>query len=88
MAKKQNYYYVQVMTEHGPVFVTGIDNKTKTARWDATGKPLEMGKYMAEDLTLGLNCNFTFALTVLSKFELETQPYMYDRGEFRWEAKA
>lgn len=84
MAKKQNYYYVQVFTDHGPVFVTSVNNATKTAHWDKTEAPLELGKYMAEDLTLGLNLNFHFAVTVVSKIELETQPYLYSKGQFEW----
>ena len=87
MAKKQNYYYVLVMTNNGAVFVTSIDYKNKMARWDKTEKPLEMGKYRAEDLTLGLNLNFNLAFTVCSKFELDEQPYRYDVGEFMWQSK-
>ena len=84
MAKKQNYYYTLVFTNNGPVFVTSIDSTTKTAHWNKTEAPMEMSKYMAEDLTLGLNCNGTFAVTVASKIELETQPYLYSKGQFEW----
>lgn len=85
MAKKQNFYYTLVMTNHGPVFVTEVDRTTKTARWEKDKKPLEMGKYWAEDLTLGLNLNFNLAFTVCSKFELDNQPYYYSKGQFKWE---
>ena len=84
MAKKQNYYYTLVMTNHGPVFVTAVDRAEKTAHWNKTEKPLEMGKYWAEDLTLGLNLNFNLAFTVCSKFELDEQPYRYNSGHFEW----
>lgn len=87
MAKKQNFYYVLVMTNNGPVFVTSVQYVGKTAHWNKDEKPLEMGKYQAEDLTLGLNLNFHLAFTVCSKFELDTQPYMYDKGEFEWKFK-
>lgn len=88
MAKKQNFYYVMVITNHGPVFVTSVDRTIKTAHWDDTGVPLEMGKYWAEDLTMGLNLNFNLAFTVCSKFELDTQPYLYDKGHFEWVKEA
>ena len=84
MAKKQNFYYTMVMTDHGPVFVTSVNNRDKVAHWDKDEKPLELGKYGAEDLTMGLNLNFTLAFTVCSKFELDTQPYMYSKGGFEW----
>ena len=84
MAKKQNYYYTLVMTDDGPVFVTSVDYKEKLAHWEKTEKPLELGKYTAEDLTLGLNLNFHLAFTVCSKFELESQPYLYSKGDFKW----
>jgi hypothetical protein len=41
MAKKQNYYYVLVMTNNGPVFVTSVNNLDKTAYWDKNEKPLD-----------------------------------------------
>lgn len=84
MAKKQNFYYVLVFTNDGPVFVTSIDRASKTAHWNKNEAPLELGKYGAEDLTLGLNLNFIFAVTVVSKVELETQPYLYSKGQFEW----
>jgi len=84
MAKKQNFYYVMVMSQTGPVFVTYVDRLNKLAQWNKNEKPLEMGKYWAEDLTLGLNLNFNLAFTVCSKFELDNQPYLYDRGRFEW----
>ena len=87
MAKKQNYYYVMVMTDGGPTFVTSVDRTNKTAHWNKAEKPLEMSKYWAEDLTLGLNLNWHLAYTICSKFELDTQPYMYNVGEFEWKTK-
>ena len=84
MAKKQNWYYVLVLSDDGPVFVTDIDYRSKVAHWDKTEKPLTMDKYRAEDLTMGLNLNFHMAFTVCSKFELDTQPYRYSEGHFEW----
>lgn len=83
-AKKTNFYYVMVFTNHGPVFVTSVDYHTKTACWDKSEKPLELGKYSAEDLCFGLNANFNTSVVVLSKVELENQIYRYDSGEFTW----
>lgn len=87
MAKKQNYYYVMVMTDHGPVFVTSVNNADKTAYWNDTEAPKELGKYYAEDLTMGLNLNGHLAFTICSKFELDNQPYYYRKGGFEWKTK-
>lgn len=84
MAQKKNWYYVMVMSNSGPVFVTSINYGDKTARWDKLEKPLTMDKYESEDLTLGLNLNFNLAFMVCSKFELDTQPYNYANGGFEW----
>lgn len=87
MAKKQNYYYVMVMTNNGPVFVTSIDSADKVAHWDAEKAPKEFGKYMAEDLTMGLTLNGSLAFTICSKYELDNQPYYYKKGGFEWKTK-
>lgn len=82
--KKQTYWYVMVMTNDGPVFVTGVSYSDKTAHWDKDKEPLELGRYRAEDLTLGLNLNFHSAFTVCSKWKLDNQPYLYGMGKFTW----
>lgn len=84
MAQKKNWYYVLVMSDNGPVFVTSIEYATKYAHWDKLEKPLALDKSRAEDLTLGLNLNFHAAFTVCSKFELETQPYRYSDWHIEW----
>ena len=43
MAKKNYYFYVLVITDDGPVFVTEISNSDRTAMWDMTKPPLELG---------------------------------------------
>ena len=77
MAKKKNYYYVLVISNNGPVFVTKVNYSNKTAEWNCLEKPLEFGKTQAEDLVFGLNCNFHTAFLVTHPFELDTQPYNY-----------
>ena len=84
MAKKQNYWYVMVMTDGGPVFVTSVSYADKTAHWNKNETPLELGMYQAKDLTLGLNLNFHQAYAVCQPFELESQPYRYDRYHIEW----
>ena len=85
-AKKKpcNYWYVLVMTDSGPTFVTSVEYAPKVAHWNKLEKPLELGKYRAEDLALGLNLNLHTAFAVCSKFELDSQPYRYELGEFEW----
>lgn len=84
MAKKQNYWYVLVLTEEGPKFVTKINYANKTAEWDKLEAPLEMGMQRAKDLALGLMCNFHTAYPVCARCELENQPYYYNKGQFEW----
>lgn len=85
--KKKNFYYVLVMTGYGPVFVTDIHYADKTAEWNKTKKPLEVGEYRAKDLAMGLQCNGHLAYAVSNFYELDTQPYRYDIGELTWKDK-
>ena len=82
--KKKNYWYVLVMTDNGPVFVTSVEYSSKTAHWNNTEKPLEMDMSRAKDLVLGLNLNFHAAFTVCQPFEIDSQPYIYSKGKFVW----
>ena len=82
--KKKYYYYVLVMTDNGPKFVTSINYQNKVAHWDATEKPLELGQLRADDLTFGLICNFNVCYTVKSPIQIEEQPYRYSVGHFEW----
>ena len=86
MAAKKNYYYILMMTNSGPVFVTDI-KPNQYAEWSKDKAPKEFDKARAEDITMGLNLNFNLAFTVCSKFPLETQPYMYNIGDFKWVEK-
>lgn len=84
MAKK-NYWYVLVLTNEGPKFVTGILPK-KTAEWDKLKPPMEFtSKEYAQDVAIGLCANFHIAFSVCQPFALDSQPYFYKNGQFRWE---
>lgn len=85
--KKKNYWYVIVMTNDGPVFVTKVNHSNKTAEWHKDEKPLEMGEFMAKDLAMGLMCNMTPAYALCNFYELDLQPYLYSGGHFKWESK-
>jgi len=87
MAQKKNYWYVLVMTNQGPRFVTKIDYSTKTAYWDELEKPIEMDKSRAQDLTIGLNLNCNYSFAVCQPFEIDSQPYRYNLGHFEWKYK-
>lgn len=82
--KTKKHYYVLVMTEAGPKFVTKINYGDKTAEWDYKEKPLEMEKLQAEDLVLGLNLNWNQAYLVCQNWEIENQPYRYDDYKIQW----
>ena len=84
MAKKQNYYYVLVLTNEGAKFVTKVNWSNKTAEWNKLEKPLEMSKETAKDLTMGLQLNFNNAFMVCNGYEISCQPYRYDKGNFVW----
>ncbi len=82
MAKKQNYWYVLVLTETGPVFVTKTERKY--AHWDKNEKPLEMSEYMAKDVMRGLLLNFYTAFACCLPLALDSQMYVYSKGHFEW----
>lgn len=86
MAKsKKKHYYVLVLTEEGPKFVTSVNWSTKTAKWDMLEKPLEFEtKSIAEDLVLGLNLNMSQAFLIQHNWEIECQPFRYAEGKFEW----
>ena len=73
--KKKNYWYVLVLTDVGPKFVTSVEYSPKIAHWDKLEKPLELGESGAKDLALGLNANFFTAYPVCMPFEVTHQPY-------------
>ena len=85
--KKKNHYYVLVMTNEGPKFVTKVNYGDKTAEWNYKEKPLELDKLWAEDLVLGLNLNMHLAFLVCQKWEIESQPYRYEIGKLKWEER-
>lgn len=85
--QKRNHYYVLVMGNDGPSFVTEMHYGSKMAYWKKSEKPLEMSKSEAESLTLGLNLNFHLAFTIMHPVEIETQPYLYELGKWEWVKK-
>lgn len=85
--KQKNHYYVLVITEAGPKFVTKVNNVDHTAEWNYKEKPLELDKFWAEDLVLGLNLNFHQAYLICQKFEITSQPYRYDNWKIKWEKR-
>lgn len=84
MATKKNYYYVIVMTEEGPKFVTGIPSHNM-AEYDMLEKPMLFGsRDFADDVSQGLTLNMIPAFTVVLRYELEHQPYRYSEGHLTW----
>ena len=78
MAKSKYHYYVLVFSSYGPVYVTSIDNSNKYAHWDKDKEPLEFSASYAEDLVMGLNLNFNYAVLIKSTREITRQPYNYE----------
>lgn len=86
MEKQKKYYYVLVMTDNGPVFVTGR-GEHHTAYWERLEKPRAFTKTIAEEIAYGLNLNFYQSYMVTIHHELESQPYRYSDGGFVWRWK-
>lgn len=85
--KKKKHYYVLVITESGPKFVTKVNYGDKTAEWNYDETPLELDKFWAEDLVLGLNLNMHTAFLVCQNWELDSQPYRYNEWKIKWEKR-
>ena len=84
MANKKNYYYyVLVIQNYGPVFVTGVQPK-HVAEWDRLKKPMEMSREYARDMAIGLTWNGYLAYVVCQPYELNCQPYRYEDGKLEF----
>ena len=84
MATRKNYYYVLVLTDEGPKFVTSIPERNY-AKYDKLEAPmLFTSRDFADDVSMGLTCNFIPAFTVVSKYEITSQSYHYEFGHFKW----
>ena len=83
MAKQTKWYYILVLTNQGPVFVTKL-GEGKTAFWNCEETPKEFSKEWAEDVAFGLAVNGYTAYAVCTRYELDHQPYRYSEGEFEW----
>lgn len=84
MATRKYFYYVLVMTNSGPVFVTGIPERN-WANYNKDEKPMEFGsKSYAQEVANGLCMNFQQAYMITSQWEIERQPYRYNDGHFEW----
>ena len=87
MATKKNFHYVLVFTDEGPVYVTSCNNATRYAQWNKTKAPKEFPKYYAEELVMGLRCNWHNAVMVTTKVELDCQPYNYKNWDCKFEKR-
>ena len=84
MAKKKNYWYILVITDEGPKFVTNVDFGNKSAEWNKDEKPYELSEGWARDMTIGLNWNGHLAYPVCSPYEIDKHPYRYEDGYLKW----
>ena len=87
MAKqKKEYWYLLIITNNGPVFVTSVDFSDKSAEWDKKEKPIELTKGDAQAMALGLNWHGNLAYPICSQWEIDKQPYRYENGKLEWVA--
>lgn len=84
--KQECYWYVLVMTNGGPVFVTG-EMEHKQCRWNDEEPPMQFGAEYAKSMAFGLCVNGYLAYAVCSRIKLDHQPYRYDIGGFEWKEK-
>ena len=82
MPRRTKFWYVIVMTDEGPKFVTSTSGRT--AKWIGTERPLELSESMAIDMCKGLTWNGFTAYPVCMPCELDYQPYRYDMGNMKW----
>ena len=82
--RKKLHYYVLVISDEGPKFVTKVNYGDHTAEWDYTQKPLELDKLWAEDIVLGLTLNMHQAYLICQNWEIEHQPYRYEDYKIQW----
>ncbi len=83
---KEEYWYVLVMSNEGPIFVTKVGEK-KTAYWNKDEKPLEMYDERAKQMALGLTVNGNTAVAVCNPYKIDYQPYNYKYYEIKFEEK-
>lgn len=84
--KQTNWYYVLVMTDEGPKFVTGL-GEHHTSYWDKDKKPYELSEAWAKDMVRGLTWNGHVAFMVKSLWEIDGQPYNYRDWQIKWEER-
>lgn len=82
--KQKEWWYVLVLTNEGPKFVTDVKYEGRTAQWDKLAKPYLLDREGAKQLALGLTWNGNVAFAVCQSFELDQQPYRYQLGHFEW----
>ena len=76
MGKQKKYNYILVQSGGVAKFVTSIEPENKVCRWEKDKKPLALSKEYAEQITLGLNLNFTPAFVITSFFKIEEQLFV------------
>ena len=81
--KQTNWWYVIVMTDEGPKFVTEIGDH-HTAYWNYKDAPLELSKEWATDMVKGLTWNGYVAYPVCMPCEIDNQPYNYKKWHIEW----
>lgn len=68
----KNYYYVQVIADNKPKFITSIDHTTKCAKWEKD-RPFKQFNTLAraKDIANGLCYNGYYAYVVTSIIPLD-----------------
>lgn len=84
MSKAKGFWYVLVMSNKGPVFVTVISAKGDMAYWHAGSLPKAFNKSYAMEVANGLTLNGTTAYAIYSDYEIKHQPYNYEDYEIEW----
>ena len=83
MSKSEEYYYILVFTDKGPKFVTESDICMLECRWDGV-TPKQFEREDAAYMALILTRNGNYAVAIYSLYEIDTQPFDYEKGYFEW----
>ena len=83
MAKSKYHYYVLVITNEGPKYVTEI-LENNWCKWNEEDAPYEMSASFAEDVYIGLCANLNYALLIKSRVKISHHPYRYEEFNLKF----
>lgn len=85
MSRAKDNWYVIVMTQVGPKFVTHVNWRDNIAEWNGEARPYRFdNKADAQEIARGLTFNVSPAYAICQAWEITEQPFQYGAGKFMW----